>query len=227
MESPTGRERPPGSLAVNLRAGPVRRAARAACLLAAALAPPAAATTVQGMDIDRIAADAEFIFEGEVIGSRSYRDLRGGAIRTAVTFAVADVVKGDYGAGSLELRFTGGEAEGRAMRVEGLAIPVPGERGIYFVESLSRDLVNPLLGWSQGHFIIVEDDAGARRVHTAGRTPVADVRASSAVPPAIKRPLELGDGAAAVAAGVMAAALSAPALTADEFKARIRAMLED
>lgn len=210
---------------MSLAARPLRRAA---CLLAAALASPAAATTVLGMDIDRIAADAELVFEGEVIGSRSYRDPRGGVIRTAVTFAVADVVKGDYGAGSLELRFTGGEVDGRATRVEGLAIPAPGERGVYFVESLSRDLVNPLLGWSQGHFIIVEDDAGVRRVHTAGGAPVADARSTAAIPAAIKRPLAPGDGAAAVAAGVTtAAALSVPALPVDEFKARIRAMLED
>ena len=54
------------------------------------------------------------------------------------------------------------------------AHPESQRRGHYFVESVNRNLVNPLLGWSQGHYLIYEQN-GERRVSTVNDKPVTDV----------------------------------------------------
>lgn len=180
------------------------------------------ATTILGMNIDQVAADAEFVFEGEVIHSE-IRQNSSGIISTYVTFQINDVVKGGYSANSVELKFMGGIDNDQSVQVSGMRIPALAEQGIYFVESVSRDLINPLLGWSQGHFIIV-DDNGVRRISTAGKQPVIDVAAVSSIPSSIKKPLSLVEGNSDVAAGVMTATsplMIQHALTVEEFKSRI------
>lgn len=187
------------------------------------------ATTILGMDIDQVAQQAEFIFEGEVILSETRQDSGTGIISSYVTFSIWDVVKGDYDADSVELKFMGGVFNGQIVEVSGMRIPQPGEQGVYFVESISRDLINPLLGWSQGHFIIVEEN-GVRRISTADNKAVTDVESVSAIPLAIKKPQAVIEGDSDVAAGVMTE--SSPlmierALTVDEFKLRIIDILEN
>ena len=185
------------------------------------------ATTILGMDIDQLTEGAEFIFEGEVILSETRQDNRSGIISTYITFNVVDVMKGDYAAASIELKFMGGAFNGRIVQVSGLKIPQLGEQGIYFVESTSRDLVNPLLGWSQGHFIIVDDD-GERRISTADQKPVIEVRSVSGIPAAIKKPQALIQGGGDAAAGVTTESsliLIQRALSVDEFKARIQDLI--
>ena len=189
----------------------------------------AGATTILGMDIDQLAADAEFIFEGEVILTETREDSRSGIISTYVTFNIVDVMKGDYDAASIELKFMGGAFDGRMVQVSGLKIPQMGEQGIYFVESTSRDLINPLLGWSQGHFIIVDDD-GERRISTADEKPVTEVRGVAGIPAAIKKPQALIQGGGDAAAGVTTESsliLIGRALSVAEFKARIRDLIEN
>ncbi|NQV70078.1 MAG: hypothetical protein HQ498_08640 [Pseudohongiella sp.] len=193
------------------------------------LSMSANATSIIGMDIDQVAQQAEFIFEGEVIHSETRQDSGSGIISSYVTFSVNDVVKGDYNADSIELKFMGGAFNGQVVQVSGLRIPQLGEQGIYFVESTSRDLINPLLGWSQGHFIIVEDN-GVRRISTVDNKPVTEVESVTAIPAAIKKPLAVIEGNTDVAAGVMTE--SSPimirrALTVDEFKLRIVEILEN
>ena len=200
-----------------------------ASLLMAFLFTGANATTIVGMDIDQVAVDAEFIFEGEVILRETRQDSGSGIISTYVTFSIVDVVKGDYDAESVELKFMGGAFDGRIVAVAGLIIPELGEQGIYFVESISRDLINPLLGWSQGHFIIV-DDNGERRISTIDARPVTDVQSVSSIPVAIKKPQSIIEGDGDVAAGVTTE--SSPimierALSVDEFKSRIRRIIEN
>lgn len=188
---------------------------------------PARATTILSMEIDGLANDAEFIFEGRVVDRQALLDSATGIIHTYVTFSVDDIVKGEYGGDLLELKFTGGEYNGQIVQVSGLRIPQLGEEGIYFLESLSRDLINPILGWSQGHFIVVEED-GERVVHTANKTPVTDIQSMANVPAAIKKPLDLIEGNSDSAAGVVTRvdAISAqPAMTADEFKSRISELI--
>lgn len=189
----------------------------------------ASATTILGMDIDRVVADAEFVFEGAVINSETRQDSNSGIISTYVTFQINDVIKGDYSGDSVELKFMGGVFNGQIVEVSGMRIPEMDEQGIYFVESMSRDLINPLIGWSQGHFII-HDDNGTRRISTAGDQPVLEVEAVSAIPRSIKKPLSTVEGNSDIAAGVMTESSSIMierALTVEEFKSRITDLLEN
>ena len=198
----------------------------AACLLAFT---PAWATTILGMDIDKVAADAEFVFEGEVINSETRQDSNSGIISTYVTFRIDDVIKGDFSGDSVELKFMGGAFNGEIVQVSGMRIPQMSEQGIYFVESMSRDLINPLIGWSQGHFIIV-DDNGVRRISTAGRQPVLEVEAVSKIPRSIKKPLTVVEGNSDIAAGVMTETspiMTQRALTVEEFKSRITDLIDN
>ena len=180
------------------------------------------------MDIDQVALDAEFIFEGEVILRETRQESGSGIISTYVTFAINDVLKGDYTADSIELKFMGGAFNGQVVQVSGLRIPEDGEQGIYFVESVSRDLINPLIGWSQGHFVIV-DDNGDRRISTANDKPVTQVQSVSGIPSAIKKPQGVIEGDSDVAAGITTE--SSPiridrALSVPQFKAEILGIIE-
>ncbi|MFT6093353.1 MAG: hypothetical protein ACJA2Q_001249 [Pseudohongiellaceae bacterium] len=159
------------------------------------------ATTLMGMDIDDIAQRAELIFEGEVINIQAQLDSSSGIINTFVTFQVIDLIKGDLGGSNLELKFSGGELDGEIVEVSGSTLPMLGEAGIYFVESTSRDMLNPLLGWSQGHFLI-KNEGGQRRVHTVSNNPVTQVQSVSAIPRAIKAPNLLIQNNEGIAAGV-------------------------
>ena len=187
------------------------------------------ATTILGMDIDKVANDAELIFEGEVILHETRQNSNTGIIHTYVTFTVHDVVKGDFSADTIELKFAGGTFMGQIVEVRGLKIPKEGENGIYFVESTSRDLLNPLIGWSQGHFII-EQELGERRVRTIDRQTVTDIQSVSSIPSVIKKPQAIIEGDGDVAAGVLidSSSLSIErALTVEEFKNRILDLLEN
>ena len=194
------------------------------CLLAFS---STSATTILEMDIDKVVADAEFVFEGSVINSETRQNSSSGIISTYVTFQINDIIKGYYTGDSVELKFMGGVFNGQIVQVSGMRIPEIAEQGIYFVESMSRDLINPLIGWSQGHFIIV-DDNGTRRISTAGNQPVLDVEAVSSIPSSIKKPLSIVEGKTDIAAGVMTQTSSIMierALTVEEFKSRITDLL--
>ena len=187
------------------------------------------ATTILGMDIDKVANDAELIFEGEVILHETRQNSNTGIIHTYVTFTVHDVVKGDFSADTIELKFAGGTFMGQIVEVRGLKIPKEGENGIYFVESTSRDLLNPLIGWSQGHFII-EQELGERRVRTIDRQTVTDIQSVSSIPSVIKKPQAIIEGDGDVAAGVLVDSSSLSieqALTVEEFKNRFLDLLEN
>ena len=103
------------------------------------------ATTILGMDIDEIANQAELIFEGEVLVRETRQNNNTGIINTYVTFQISDIVKGEFNGDSIELKFMGGTFQEQTVHVSGLTIPSEGEHGIYFVESLNLDLINPLL----------------------------------------------------------------------------------
>ena len=187
------------------------------------------ATTILGMDIDKVANDAELIFEGEVILHETRQNSNTGIIHTYVTFTVHDVVKGDFSADTIELKFAGGTFMGQIVEVRGLKIPKEGENGIYFVESPTRDLLHPLIGWSQGHFII-EQELGERRVRTIDRQTVTDIQSVSSIPSVIKKPQAIVEGDGDVAAGVLVDSSSLSidrALTVEELKNRILDLLEN
>lgn len=187
------------------------------------------ATTLLSMSIDEVTDNAELIFEGEVIDHVVRRESGSGLIHTYVTFRVRDVIKGDFPGDSLELRFTGGQYQGEIVAISGLSIPEIGEQGIYFVESSTEPLLNPLLGWSQGRYPIEQKQDGQRLVNTAAGTPIIDIQPVSRVPTAIRRPQALIEGETNAATGVVAdqSPLSVErALSVEEFKQRIRALLD-
>ena len=161
-----------------------------------------AATTLQKLDIDQVAKTADFIFEGEVLTREVRTEPNTGLINTYVTFLVLDVIKGDQQIKEIELKFTGGTSHGATVKVNGLTIPQAAEQGIYFVESTSENLINPLVGWSQGHFIIKEIE-GERIIHTNEHNPVIDIQSVSSIPPSIKRPNAIIEENNDVAAGVL------------------------
>lgn len=185
------------------------------------------ASTVLSMDIDELAAEAELIFEGEVLQHSSQLEAASGIINTYVTFAVFDVVKGDYSGQQLELKFAGGTINGETVEISGLILPRVGEQGIYFVESMSRSLINPLLGWSQGHYLIIEEN-GERLVNTVSESPVTDVRPVANIPRTIRKPQTIVESDTDAAFGVItdvSAQGIERALTAEEFKDRIQQLI--
>ena len=191
------------------------------------LVSPLWATTILGMNIDEVAQGAELIFEGEVV-EHNVRENAAGMIVTYVTFRIEELIKGEYDEPLLELKFTGGRLGGQIMEISGLRIPSPNEEGIYFVESVNRNLVNPLLGWSQGHYLIYEE-SGERRVSTVNDRPVTDVLSTRSVPIALRKPVSVIDGDTDPATGVVASSdTQGPdqALTTESFKAKIRALID-
>ena len=189
---------------------------------------PLGATTILGMNIDEVAQDAELIFEGKVV-EHNVRENAAGMIVTYVTFRIEELIKGEYDETLLELKFTGGRLGRQIMEISGLRIPSPNEEGIYFVESVNRNLVNPLLGWSQGHYLIYEQN-GERKVSTVNDRPVADVLSTQSVPVALRRPVSVIDGDTAPATGVVASSQtldSDQGLTTESFKAKIRALVDN
>jgi len=119
-----------------------------------ATSTPALASSVRQVSLNEMTTVCEFIFEGRVIGHQVRSNTEQGAIRTAVTFEVLEVIKGDPVEGTLELQFLGGTYGGRTLKVTDMHLPKIGEKGIYFVESLEQQYVNPLCAWDQGHFVI-------------------------------------------------------------------------
>jgi hypothetical protein len=92
---------------------------------------------------------------------------------------VIDILKGNAGATDIELKFLGGSLNGEVLEVNGSRLPRLGEHGIYFVESLSRDLINPLLGWSQGHYLI-KTVAGIESMTTVDAKPIIAISPAEA-----------------------------------------------
>lgn len=205
-------------------------AMRAALLLGSWLALSASASTVVQMDFDEVVESAELVFEGEVLSVES-RQTAPGRIHTFVRFRILDVVKGEYADDTLELRYLGGQVDGRLMRVTDMELPGAGESGLYFVESMQRPLIHPLVGWSQGHYRIETDERGQSRVYTAdhrpvvGETPHQEERETGA---AVTRP---GAGTAqsggASASGLRVLGVDEPraGMSADAFKNMVREVM--
>lgn len=195
--------------------------------LGLACAAPIQGTTIRGMDIDQVVADAELIFEGQVIDRQVRRADRGGLINTYVTFRVVDVLKGNYAGDTLELKFSGGTMGNEIIEVSGLVVPKAGEEGIYFVEALGRDLLNPLLGWSQGHYLI-QELLGQRSMLSVKEQPVTAVQSRANIPISIKSQALTVDGDSAPAQGVVvdrSELRSSKPMSVSEFKSHIRALL--
>lgn len=145
-----------------------------ALLLPLAAAPPRAAeaSSVRSLSLSHLAERCELAFEGRVVAVRARKAAGSPLIHTEVTFEVLEVLHGRPSGPELTLRFLGGEAGERRLEVSDVSIPPLGERGIYFVESTTRRLVHPLLGWAQGRLPLALDAAGTWRVTSAAGKPI-------------------------------------------------------
>lgn len=142
---------------------------------------PAHSSSVNEVGLGEMAAASELVFEGRVQSVDSRWSDDGNSIRTFVTFQVNEVIKGSTTSQTVTLSFLGGNVGHLRLSVTDLNLPVPGEKGVYFVESTGRDQVNPLYGWSQGHFLLVKDPSGkGERVLTADARPVVGLDESRA-----------------------------------------------
>lgn len=182
---------------------------------------PLQATTIAQLEFSELVDTAELVFEGRVL-SVNAEQTGPRTIHTLVRFEIIEVIKGQYPASELELRYLGGRIGERELKVEGMQVPSLGEHGFYFVESLHEAMVHPMVGWSQGHFLIRQTSTDSENVYTAEGQGVSDVNAVT--PPAIAAPAILGhDG---TARGVVIQQQQAPLLSADQFKTIVRGYLE-
>lgn len=138
----------------------IRHATSAICLLLFLCAPLAGvrATVLQQLGFDELVAGSELIVTATVTGWRV--ETENGLQYTWVSFAVEDAVKGSVPEPVIELRFMGADLQGAPLHIEGQFIPVPGTRGVFFVASTGNTQVNPLTGWFQGYFPLMQDGGG-------------------------------------------------------------------
>jgi hypothetical protein len=196
-----------------------RSARRAAHLLGLAgatllLAHAADASSVRSVSVDEMIDRSELVFEGRVVGRRFVDDGDANHLRTCIRFEVLEVVKGPEVASPLELCFAGGRSKvGVVREIEGLDHPAPGERGVYFVESLAAPRISPLYGWDQGRFLVGRNGD----VRTAGGKPVTGLDASDPAGDGVSNGVARGARVAQPGARSAGAAMDVTA-----FKARVR-----
>lgn len=209
------------------------RTARALCAtVLLAVSALAGASTLLRVSVDELTQRAEFVFEGEVVSVQAQRSGARGMISTFVTFNVIDTIKGSASVESIELKFLGGNLEGERLEVNGSRIPELGERGVYFVESLTQDLINPLLGWSQGQYLIQTED-GVEQVTSVNARPIVSVASPRSAAAAASGPATARSAARlrVAAEPTVAEGLNAGVRGSDEglspraFKQQIRALL--
>lgn len=133
------------------------------------------AASVLEVSMNDMIQKSQFVFEGKVTAVEA-RKSGPKRIHTNITFEIIDIIKGEYYSNSITLRFLGGTVGDVTLAVSDMRLPQKGEHGIYFVESLERMQINPLYGWSQGHFIVERDAAGVARVMTNRRLPFTGVK---------------------------------------------------
>jgi len=106
------------------------------------------ASSIKQLDVNELIEQSEFVFQGRVVASDARWNASKSLIKTHITFEVDEVIAGNYQQSTLELSFVGGTIGNDNVEAKGLRQPVVGEKGIYFVHSLTRELlihVNRLL----------------------------------------------------------------------------------
>lgn len=154
---------------------------------------------------------------------RAVEALPGGhGARTCVNFQIVAVIAGTHPGSTIRLCFFGGEIGGQHFAASGLRIPETGEHGIYLVESTAQPLVNPLIGWDQGRYLVEKDPAtGALKMTTADHRRIAGLAPEAARPTSETAGIVSPD---ATAAGVISDDRKdlAGAMSRDEFVNRLR-----
>ncbi len=138
------------------------------------------AASVREVTMAEMLQVCQLVFEGKVISTEAKENSRK-RIHTFVTFEIQDIIKGEHPYDTITLSFLGGTVGDVTMMVSDMKFPEVGEHGIYFVESMQRPQVNPLYGWSQGHFLVKIDDTGTERVLTRSKRPVTEVKSNTKI----------------------------------------------
>ena len=181
------------------------------------------AATIKQVDINFLLQHSAFVFEGSVVSSEARWNAQATRIHTYVVFDIEDVIKGQYADPQLTLRYTGGTVGDTTLAIEGSVVPLPGDIGIYFIESLEHNLVNPILGWSQGHFRILKDAANVERVTTEANSAVIRLEDGETQKSITKSPFSNG-----IAKGMVTsrrADAMSQAITKKDFKDQLRLKL--
>jgi hypothetical protein len=186
--------------------------------------PQAGATTLMRQSLADLAKGSEVIFEGQAV-SRAVEPLPNGqGARTCVSFRIIEMIAGSQPGSTIRLCFLGGMLNGQGFGVSGMNYPAVGEHGVYLVESTGQPLVNPLIGWDQGRFLVAKDPvSGILKMTTADHRRIVGLAPEAAVP--ANGEIVSPD---ATAAGVMSddnPAL-AGAMSRDEFITKLRLFRE-
>lgn len=180
------------------------------------------ASSIKQLDINELLINAELVFEGRVTAKKASWNESRTDIYTYVDFEVFDVIVGEYTGSILTLQFVGGTVDGATVNIQGSELPKLNERGIYFVESTTESLVNPLLGWSQGHFVMQADDLGEQRMLTQNKQAVVKMQAEELKESYLSKGVVTG----VEAQDVSTVTPLQNAMTASDFKAQLRAQLK-
>lgn len=188
-----------------------------AALLLTVIPWQASATSLLQLSFEELVNNSALIFEGRVIDLEA-RQTGPRSIHTFVTFEILDIIKGDYRASTIELSYLGGRVGDIELTVSEMQFPAMGETGIYFVENPAEEFIHPLVGWSQGHYLIRQLDNLRQEVTTAEGQAVVGVEETSTT--AMPMLLEHGD----TVRGLRIQALTAPAaaMTPAAFKDKVR-----
>ena len=193
-----------------------------ACAVFCAGISPAGATTLQRKSLSDLAKASELIFEGRATGSTVEAIPGGRGARTCVNFKIFEVIAGTHPGNTIRLCFFGGEIGGQHFAASGMRMPPNGEHGIYLVESTTQPMVNPLIGWDQGRYLVEKDAAtGTFKMTTADHRRIAALAPEAAQPTADTADIVSPD---ATAAGVVSddGKNLAGAVSRDEFFNRLR-----
>ena len=188
----------------------------AAFTLVIAISMVAHAASVRSVGTSDLTARSNLVFHGKAVEKWVATGSHPGVIITNFRFKVLDVLKGDRSRQIVVLSFLGGTLNGRTLRVEGLKMPEVGEEGVFFVERIGGNLVQPFYGWDQGRFLVQTDAQGRKIVMTHDQQAVRRVDAV-----AVNAGMASGH-----AAGILTSNDERDALTVEAFKSRIRAILE-
>ncbi len=195
------------------------RNAVAATLLCGSLAIATSvhAATVRQIGTNDLVSGSQIIVHGQVIEKWSEAGATQGSIVTKVVVRITELIKGDHADSTIVLTILGGTLGNLRQHVDGSNIPAIGEEGVYFLEDPKRFLINPMYGWTQGHFVVAPD--GQVRTYTG--EVVYGFRPSDG-----PKRLEF---AHRHASGVetKASTKQQQALNISEFKIELRSMMED
>ena len=193
----------------------------AICAVALVAASLSHAATVRQVSLKQAVDRSDLIFEGRAVAR--VNENSGKLPRTCLVFKLTEVITGSYDKEHIRLCFAGGLKDGYRLAIPDMIYPEIGERGVFFVESLSRKQLNPLYGWAQGHYLIKNDGVNPATVATAAGLSIYGVDGAPGGKGAVtgkSRALGVHLSHSAVATD----GAKAPALSLESFKTALRQM---